>query len=106
MSWFVAGVVMVALNAFRRKSDSEKRIWRIAVFSFGLCVGGLVSILAVALGLDAIGVGSGFIGVILVLPASALMAPLFVTVMLGTPALTLFMTVRAIRSWWTYLRTA
>ena len=109
MSWCVAGVVMVALDAFRGKSDSETRIWRIAVFSFGLCVSGLVSILAALLGLDAVGVGSGFIDVILVilaLPASALMAPLFVTVMLGTPALTLFMTVRAIRSWWRYLRTA
>ncbi len=105
--WFVAGVVIVALDTLRRKSASEQSVWWVAAISFGLtavgfAIGGYATIM---LGVG----GSGFIEVIARSLASQVLLLLdffSVTQILGAPAYTLFLTLRAIRSWRTYLRPA
>ena len=107
-SWFVAGVVMVVLDTFRRKTDTEMGVWAIAAISFGLSVLSRAADFVMrrsdtfwpgATGSPLIDV----ISLILWIPAVLIW---FGTMLLGTPIYTLFLTVRAIRGWRAYLRTA
>ncbi len=107
-SWFVAGVVMVVLDTFRRKTDTEMGVWAIAAISFGLSVLSRAADFVMrrsdtfwpgATGSPLIDV----ISLILWIPAVLIW---FGTMLFGTPIYTLFLTVRAIRAWRAYLRPA
>ena len=107
-SWFVAGVVMVVLDTFRRKTDTEMGVWAIAAISFGLSVLSRAADFVMrrsdtfwpgATGSPLIDV----ISLILWIPAVLIW---FGTMLFGTLIYTLFLTVRAIRGWRAYLRTA
>ena len=107
-SWFVAGVVMVVLDTFRRKTDTEMGVWAIAAISFGLSVLSKAADFVMrrsdtfwpgATGSPLIDV----ISLILWIPAVLIW---FGTMLFGTLIYTLFLTLRAIRSWRAYLRTA
>ena len=109
--WFVAGVLLVVLDTLRKKTKSEEEVWRIAAISFGLT--------AIALGVNfAIGgygkilYGAGGAGlseaITSILRSLAIYLFLFfnLTQMFGAPAYTLYLTHRAVRSWWANLRAA
>ena len=107
-SWFVAGVVMVVFDTFRRKTDTEMGVWAIAAISFGLSVLSRAADFVMrrsdtfwpgATGSPLIDV----ISLILWIPAVLIW---FGTMLFGTLIYTLFLTLRAIRSWRAYLRTA
>ncbi len=112
VAWFVAGVAMVALDKFRSKSDSEQRVWRIAALAFGLTVVGAclyaarILLVVVLTGLGASLIPLTVVGLILDIPANTFVFLFLVTSAIGTPAYMLYLTYRAIRSWWTYLRVA
>ena len=112
MPWFVAGVVLVALDKFRRKSESDQRVWRIAAISIGLSLGGLglyVGLFLLPLNFSWLGAGSTLLSVIgwfWGIPRLILFALSLVTPAIGMPAYTLYLTYRAIRSWSTYFRAA
>ena len=115
--WFGVGVVLVALDKFRRKSESEQRLWRIVAIAYGLaaigaalCVGTLL-LSAILTGIVATSINLSDVELILdirsgVFLIGGLSVLLFVvTSAIGLPAYTLYLTYRALRSWWTYLRT-
>ena len=118
MPWFVVGVVLVALDKFRRKSESEQRLWRIVAITYGLAVVGVglyegtILLLVILTGIGATSIHLGVVGVSLDIRTGIfLIGGLFVILFFGTsavglPAYTLYLTDRAIQSWWTYLRTA
>ncbi len=97
--WFIFGVILVALDTFRRKASWEKIVWGVAAASFGLPVAWLgLSVL--------IGDGSPWSPwYVRPHPAEVILTFLFViTALIGNPVYTLLLTFRAIRSWATYPR--
>ena len=111
LPWFATGVVLVALDKFRRKSESEQRVWRIGAIVFGLSLVGLGLVLGpIPLPLifplpDADLTSLSVIELILGIPTFILFILSLVTTAVGLQAYTLYLTYRSIRSWWTYVRT-
>ncbi len=106
MAWFVAGVVVVALDRFRRKAEWEQRFWKICAIAFGastVCAGLFGGLLLSGLRL----VWSEAVFYLLIVVVSTLSSPILMLLLaisaVGLPAYTLYLTYRALRSWWTYL---
>ena len=105
-SWLFAGVVMVALDTFRRKTDMELGVWAIAVIAFGVSV--------LAKGADFVmrtyatfwpgATGWLFMDVISLILWIPAVLILFGTMLFGTPIYAVFLTRRALSSWRAYLR--
>ena len=91
--WFIFGVILVALDTFRRKAGWEKIVWGVAAASFGLSAAGM--------GFNVI---TGPLSVASPHPAVFIWLVTAVTALIGNPVYTLLLTYRAIRSWVTYLR--
>ena len=104
--WFVVGVVMVALDTLRRKTDTETGVWAIAAIWFGLpvMVWGVDFAMRTFETIRSGVTGSGLSYVISLIMWIPAVSPLPVTTLLGTPIYTLFLTLRAIRSWRAYFR--
>ena len=108
LPWFVMLIVLIVLDKSRRESGSEQRVWRIAAIPFRLKIVGLSLSMAVMVAIAVTGFGNGLgpvqvIGLIIVLLTGVLA---LVTLSIGLPAYTLFLTLRAIRAWRAYLRPA
>ena len=106
--WFVVGVVMVALDTLRRKTDTETGVWVIAAIWFGLpvMVWGVDFAMRTFETIRSGVTGSGLSYVISLIMWIPAVSPLPLTTLLGTPIYALFLTVRALRAWRAYLRPA